>query len=119
MSERPFPPAVKYIWVCPACRSAVVGTYNVDPMRKKCSKLWHRAMAERIEYVWSRVAVAGVATAMRNGQNDDGSDADEAVNDDARLALATLIDEYDSASAAFDEQTPASPAASAPEQEST
>jgi hypothetical protein len=93
--EQAFPPAVKYVWVCPVCRSAIVGTYNVDPLRKKCSKTWHRAMAERVEYVWSRLAVGAVAQAMRNGQPDDGSDADEAIADDARLALAELIDAHE------------------------
>lgn len=117
-----FPPPVKYLWVCPACDGVIVGSYNVDPMRKKCSKTWHRAMAERVEYVWSRLAVAAVANAMRDGSGaehtrpeggrclcegdhdegcpwGDAQDADDAITDDARRALAALINEREAASA--------------------
>lgn len=33
-------------WRCPVCGLVLDGkSYNIDTSRKKCTKLWHRAMA--------------------------------------------------------------------------
>jgi hypothetical protein len=36
---------------CPSCGKRVEGAYNIDASRKRCSKLWHKAMVIRREYV--------------------------------------------------------------------
>lgn len=38
-------------WRCPVCGDIVIGAYNIDEQRPRCSKTWHKDSAIGREYV--------------------------------------------------------------------
>ena len=56
-------PDILDLWWCPACGHILTGNYNVDPLRKRCSKTWHLDMAKKRSYVAVSVANAVIAAA--------------------------------------------------------
>ena len=45
------PPEVVTLDFCPSCGRRVVGSYNIDTAREKCSKTWHKALTVPVRYV--------------------------------------------------------------------
>jgi hypothetical protein len=58
------PPAERTFYFCPACGAQVIGSYNMDPAKKRCTKTWHLMAPVPAKYVR---AVASEGTERRDG----------------------------------------------------
>lgn len=43
-------PSTITLYFCPACGRQIIGTYNIDPARKRCTKTWHLMTAKPASY---------------------------------------------------------------------
>lgn len=65
------PPNALTAYFCPACGAQITGSYNVDPGRGRCTKMWHRDIPKPVPYVRDRACEWRVII-TRPGVNGEG-----------------------------------------------
>lgn len=45
------PPDTLTAYFCPACGRQIVGSYNLEPARRSCTKTWHLAEPVAVKFV--------------------------------------------------------------------